>query len=401
MISSSSRPLIEASVPVLKAHGQEITRVFYQRMFEDHPELMNLFNMGNQANGSQQQSLASALFAYAAHIDHPEALAPVVRRIVHKHASIGVKQEHYPIVGKYLINALKEVLQEAATEDLLFAWNEAYSLLANQMIRAEEEMYAQQNTQAGTWYPMRVHAREQVSADVISLVLKHEDASRSYDFLPGQYVSIAVTLPSGQQQIRQYSLSDAQGLAHWRISIKKVDAHNNTPAGVVSRMLHDGVCVGDVVRVGCPYGDFTPSLDAESPLVLIAGGVGITPMVSILKSLALQKSTRSIMLIHASIDQDHHVHAADVLAVGKDLPQLVVHDVYETLEHAPPSKHQVHLGRVSLDQKMIQAYREGDFYICGAPNFMDNLWQQLIGLGMNPSQIHRELFGPDALSHLM
>ncbi len=72
MLSSFARPYIEASVPVLREHGTTITTAFYKNLFEDHPELTNLFNMGNQAQGQQQQSLAAAVFAYAANIDNPE-----------------------------------------------------------------------------------------------------------------------------------------------------------------------------------------------------------------------------------------------------------------------------------------------------------------------------------------
>ena len=103
MVSAVARPYIDASVPVLREHGVTITRTFYRNMFAAHPELTNIFNMGNQANGSQQQSLAAAVFAYAANIDNADALGPVVSRIIHKHASVGIKAEHYPIVGRHLL----------------------------------------------------------------------------------------------------------------------------------------------------------------------------------------------------------------------------------------------------------------------------------------------------------
>ena len=106
LISASARPYIDASVPVLREHGVTITRTFYKNMFEEHPELTNLFNMGNQASGAQQQSLAAAVFAYAANIDNAAALGPVVNRIVHKHASIGIRADHYPIVGRHLLGAI-------------------------------------------------------------------------------------------------------------------------------------------------------------------------------------------------------------------------------------------------------------------------------------------------------
>ncbi|WP_308418561.1 globin domain-containing protein [Chitinimonas arctica] len=90
MLSPASRPYIAASVPVLREHGLTISRLFYQQLFEAHPELTELFNMGNQANGAQQQSLASAVFAYAANIDNAAALAPVLERIVQKHMAVGI-----------------------------------------------------------------------------------------------------------------------------------------------------------------------------------------------------------------------------------------------------------------------------------------------------------------------
>ena len=85
MISATSRPYIDASVPVLRELGPTITKRFYADMLATHPALTRLFNMGNQANGAQQQSLAAAVFAYAANIGNPGALGPVVQRIVHKH----------------------------------------------------------------------------------------------------------------------------------------------------------------------------------------------------------------------------------------------------------------------------------------------------------------------------
>jgi nitric oxide dioxygenase len=142
MISAASRPYIDASVPVLRAHGLAITTAFYRNLFAELPQMANLFNMGNQANGAQQQSLASAVFAYAANIGNPDALGPVVVRIMHKHVSVGVRAEHYPIVGRHLLGAIAEVLGEAATPALLAAWQEAYDSLARLFIDAERALYA-------------------------------------------------------------------------------------------------------------------------------------------------------------------------------------------------------------------------------------------------------------------
>jgi nitric oxide dioxygenase len=149
MISDASRPYIDASVPVLRQHGLAITRLFYENMFKAHPELTSIFNMGNQASGVQQQSLASAVFAYAANIGNPGALGPVVQRIVHKHVSVGIRAEHYPIVGHHLLGAIAETLGDAATQPLLDAWKEAYTSLARLLIAAEAELYSTAGIQPG------------------------------------------------------------------------------------------------------------------------------------------------------------------------------------------------------------------------------------------------------------
>src|SRR5690242_18726695 len=105
MISDASRPYIDASVPVLREHGRTITKLFYKNLFAEYPELTKLFNMGNQASEAQQNALASAVFAYAANIGNAGALGPVVKRIVNKHVSVGIRAEHYPIVGRHLLGA--------------------------------------------------------------------------------------------------------------------------------------------------------------------------------------------------------------------------------------------------------------------------------------------------------
>jgi nitric oxide dioxygenase len=229
MISATSRPYIDASVPVLREHGLAITTRFYERLFAAHPAMKNMFNMGNQANGAQQQSLASAVFAYAANIGNPGALGPVVERIVQKHAAVGIRAEHYPIVGQNLLAAIADTLGDAATPPLLAAWDEAYTSLARLFIAAEEELYGR-TAAAGTLTAMRVLEVETQSADVVSIRMAPVDDSAVPAFKAGQYVSVTVTFANGQRQIRQYSLSDAPDGATLRISVKRESASRGAPA---------------------------------------------------------------------------------------------------------------------------------------------------------------------------
>ena len=140
-LSKKTIDIIKSTVPVLEVHGVTITSVFYKNMFTNHPELLNIFNHANQSQGRQQVALANMVYAAAQHIDRLEAVLPAVKQVAHKHRSLGVKPEHYPIVGEYLLGAIKEVLGEAATEEIIGAWAEAYGVIAQVFIDIEDDMY--------------------------------------------------------------------------------------------------------------------------------------------------------------------------------------------------------------------------------------------------------------------
>ena len=106
-------------------------------MFSKHPELLNIFNHPNQKQGSQQTALANTVYAAAANIDNLAAIIPVVKQIATKHQSIGNFTEHYPIVGENLLAAIKDVLGDAATDEIIKAWAEAYGVIADAFIGIE------------------------------------------------------------------------------------------------------------------------------------------------------------------------------------------------------------------------------------------------------------------------
>ncbi|QAU35656.1 globin domain-containing protein [Janthinobacterium sp. 17J80-10] len=398
MVSRASRPYIDASVPVLREHGLAITRTFYRNMFAEHPELTNLFNMGNQANGVQQQSLASAVFAYAANIDNAQALQPVVKRIVHKHASVGIRAEHYPIVGRHLLGAIQETLGDAATAPLLAAWDEAYGELADALIAAERELYAQAGTEAGALRAMKVTGVERQSEDVLSYTLAAGDGQALPAFKPGQYVSVAVSFADGSRQLRQYSLSDTPLASHLRISVKREAGNAQAPAGQVSNWLHENVKADDLLHITHPFGDFAPDVASIDPVVLLSAGVGITPMVSALNHIARVNPARHVIFSHAARDASHHAHQADIAAAQKRMPNLRVVSFHETLLADAPAG--THAGLMEVSRLPSWPRTETNVYLCGPLGFMREQWRALITAGVPAARLHREVFGPELLDHL-
>ncbi|TCS38301.1 nitric oxide dioxygenase [Paucimonas lemoignei] len=397
MVSPAARPYIDASVPVLREHGLAITRTFYRNMFAAHPELTNLFNMGNQASGVQQQSLAAAVFAYAANIDNAQALQPVVQRIVHKHASVGIRAEHYPIVGRHLLGAIQETLGDAATPALLAAWEEAYGELASALIAAEKELYRQAATEAGELRAMRVAAVTRQSEDVMSYTLEAIDGKALPAFKPGQYVSVAVDFADGRRQLRQYSLSDSPLAPHLRISVKREAANSQIPAGAVSNWLHDHVKAGDLLRVTHPFGDFTPDADSDEPVVLLSAGIGITPMVAVLNHIVRANPRRHVIFGHAARDEAHHAHQADIAAAKAAMPNLQVISFHESLA---ADTDEILAGRMEVARLPSWPRMETNVYLCGPLGFMREQWSALLAAGVPVVRLHREVFGPEMLDHL-
>lgn len=394
MISSASRPYIDASVPVLREHGLTITTLFYQNMLAEHPELTRIFNMGNQARGAQQQSLAAAVFAYAANIANPAALGPVVQRIVHKHVSVGIRAEHYPIVGRHLLAAIATTLGDAATAPLLAAWAEAYGSLAQLLIAAEAELYSTAGVQPGATRPLRVTEVTRESENVISLRMVANDEQPLPAFSAGQYVSVAVDLPGGVHQLRQYSLSDACGKDSLRISVKR---ETGTPGGAVSNWLHEHVQVGSVLQVTHPFGEFTPDTESDQPIVLLAAGVGITPMMSALNRIAQVAPQRRVIFGYATRDVAHHPLRADLAAAQSLMPQLDVVTFYE----APGEAAGVVAGRMQIASLPAWDLATTEVWLCGPLPFMQVQWLALLDASVPAARLHREVFGPDLLDHLL
>lgn len=144
--------IVKSTAPVLAQHGTAITTHFYKRMLNNHPELRNVFNAAHQNTGTQPAALAHAVWAYAENIDNLGALTTAVSRIGHKHASLGITPDQYPIVGENLLASLKEVLGDAITDPIVDAWGAAYQQLADIFINFERDLYqkAEQTPEAGT-----------------------------------------------------------------------------------------------------------------------------------------------------------------------------------------------------------------------------------------------------------
>ncbi len=140
ILSAETKAIIKSTAPALQTHGVAITTRMYERLFEN-VEVKALFDQAAQESGEQPRRLAGAILAYAQNIDKLENLTGAVSRMVARHVETGVRREHYPYVAEALLPAIRDVLGEAATDEVLAAWGEAYWALAELLISMEEAAY--------------------------------------------------------------------------------------------------------------------------------------------------------------------------------------------------------------------------------------------------------------------
>lgn len=388
MLDAQTISVVKSSIPAVVATGPRLTAHFYDRMFRHNPELKEIFNMSNQRNGDQREALFNAICAYATNIENLAILLPAVEKIAQKHSSFAIKPEQYNIVGSHLLASIDELLNPG--QEVLDAWEKAYGVLAGVFVNREAEIYQEQAAKPGGWEgtrDFRIVAKTPQSTLITSIELEPVDGGAVAEYKPGQYLGIWIK-PEGfsHQEIRQYSLSRAANGRNYRIAVKQEES------GLVSGWLHREAKTGDIVQLTSPAGDFFLDVTPQTPVTLISAGVGQTPMLAMLETLAISAHSAQVNWFHAALNRDVHAFAEEVAQHGAHLPRFKSHVWYQTPDTA---------GSFNSEGLMELAAHEGDFsapdmvfYLCGPVGFMQFAARQLVALGVDSSRIHYECFGP-------
>ncbi|MFI7442004.1 globin domain-containing protein [Nonomuraea indica] len=402
MLSAESAAIVRATLPAVGAALDAITTRFYETMFAERPELLDgLFNRGNQRSGEQRRALAGSIAAFAGMLlDRPdERPDELLGRIAHKHAAVGITDDQYVIVHKYLFAAIVEVLGEAVTPEVAAAWDEVYWLMAGALIAAEARLYAEAGAHGGdTWRQWRVVERRAETADVVSFVLQPADGGPAPAARPGQYVSVRVRMPDGVSQLRQYTLSGFGEDGLRRITVKRVHG-GDQPEGEVSNLLYATVKEGDELTLSAPFGDVTlddvHTAGKGAPVVLASAGIGCTPITAMLQHLADTGSDRRVLLLHADTSEPAHALRADMTALADALPGGSRVFWYEEQPEGGTATAPGTVRAGTMDLTGVDIPEGAVAYLCGPLPFMRHVREQLIEAGVAPRDIHYEVFGPD------
>jgi len=247
----------------------------------------------------------------------------------------------------------------------------------------------------------RVEGKVLEAESCCSFYLAPHDGRPLPPYLPGQYLTFRLTVPEQQRELtRCYSLSDSPDHTdYYRVTIKRIPPPRNVenaPSGVVSSHFHDRIQVGDILDVKAPSGHFHLDVESRAPVVLIGGGIGITPALSMLNYLASAPGKRDVWFFYGVRNGREHILKDYLREIAEQNPNIRLSVCYsDPLPSDRPGQDYDFAERVSVDLfKKLLGVNNYEFYICGPPPMMASLTADLGKWGVPENRIHVEAFGP-------
>ena len=268
----------------------------------------------------------------------------------------------------------------------------------------ESKIDTQQDESAWVGFRKFVVDRLETEAkDVTSVYLRPQDGKPLRGFLPGQFLTFQLKIPGeAAPTVRCYSLSTSPNRDYYRCSIKKVPPprdRDDLPSGKSSTYFNDVVQEGEVLDVKSPSGAFFLDMQSTEPVVLLAAGIGITPIFSMLKTVSEKQPERKVVLFYGSLNAENHAFKSELRRIKAENPNIQVVDCYShPTEHETEGVDFDYKGWVSADLlKETLPSNKFHFYMCGPPPFMEAVYKGLIDWGVPDQRVHFEAFGPASI----
>jgi uncharacterized protein len=268
---------------------------------------------------------------------------------------------------------------------------------------AAQKKFEQQRNQFtwNGWRKFEVVKKVHEGGNICSFYLRPNDKKPLPPFSPGQYLTFRLQLPGDKQPttVRCYSLSDSPKPDYYRVSIKRTPPPREGPGNVSassSNYFHDHVKEGDILDVKAPSGGFYLDMTRHSPIVLIGGGVGLTPVLSMLNAVVESGSQREVWFFYGVRNRDEHIMREHFATIAREHPTVKLNICYsDPTEKCVHGADYHHAARVGADLfKTVLPSSNYDYYLCGPPPMMQSLHEGLREWGVPDANIHYEAFGP-------
>jgi len=367
MVSSEQQKLLQSTIATMREHGKDMMTKFYKNLFKDHPEYHNFFNETNQSSGRQPEAFAETIFRFVENLNNLDVIQPQMQRLSSKHRAVGVTPDQYPVVNKYLLQAIKENLGDKATPEVVAAWQAVLDLMAQTFIKREKELYAQLGEDKG-FVPFSVAKKEQIaSGPTYTFTLARQDGKKVWPHIAGQYITIRIEKDGVLHHGHYVPVEPSDGNTYV-IACRQGHDDQNT---IISEEIIRNRAVGSTVLVSAPAGSFGLVNDAKHHLI-ISGGIGITFLMGMINELNKQGHSSSVTVVQCAQTEDR-------AAFADKLRNMLPKGQYLLL-----TKEQ----QISKSHLQDKLKPDTQIYISGSETFLDAVNHILNELGHPRSHVH-------------
>ncbi|HTZ60120.1 MAG TPA: 3-alpha domain-containing protein, partial [Acidobacteriaceae bacterium] len=293
----------------------------------------------------------------------------------------------------YLPGHPREGLERALSiPSLSPGWRNSLQALAEQEVRgAQGNSGLAPSAPPPAWKgfrPLRVAAIHQECAGIRSFVLESEDRTPLPSPLPGQFLVFKLDL--NPSLMRSYSISGPQDAGTYRVTVKRAE-------GTGSHYFHDHIQPGDMLQVSAPRGTFTLA-EGDGPVVFLSAGIGATPVLAMLYSLASAHAAREVWWCYGARNGREHPFVSETRRLLAELSHSRSFIAYSQPEDSDQEGPDYNIrGHLSLSMlQQIQVPQTADFFLCGPPGFLSAMAAALKSWGVPYSRVHAEIFGTEA-----
>jgi ferredoxin-NADP reductase/phenylpropionate dioxygenase-like ring-hydroxylating dioxygenase large terminal subunit len=307
-----------------------------------------------------------------------------------------------PDRGRFLVNSehlcihFQRLVVQALTKDLVLPIQTGTAVPVSTTISVVPTASVRAENERNSYVELEVAKVEKESENIRSFYLRRADGGQLFPWAPGQFLPIRVAIPGyAEPFLRTYTLSTCCNPEFYRLTIKRDEGVSS-----VSQFMHTNVKAGFRLQAMMPRGKFVLDESSGCPVVLVSGGVGITPMIAIVEHIVEQGKRsglyRPIHFIHGARNSEVQAFGTHIRGLASEHPKLSVHVCYSD----PTSTDKIGVthdsqGRINIDLlTRLLPLGDYDFYLCGPSQFMNELYSGLIGIGIRPERIHYESFGP-------
>ncbi|CAF3627193.1 unnamed protein product [Rotaria sp. Silwood1] len=349
-VTNEQKQLLQSTVSAVREQGKSISTKFYEALFQNNPEYRNFLNETNVKSGKQGAAIIETVCCFIENIDNLDVMMPQMSRLSSKHRAVTVQPEHYPTLGKHLLQTIKEHLGNKATPEVMTAYEALLGLMSSIFIKREKELYSQLGNDKG-FIPFNITKKETISSgSTCVFTMQRQDGGKPWPYTVGQYITIRIEKDSKLQH-GHYMLLEPDNGSTYSIACREGHVDQNI---IVSEELIRNRQVNSTVLVSGPAGSFGLVSDAGHHL-FIAGGIGIASLMGMINALNRQGKANLTTVVQC-------VQSQDRAAFADQLQNMLPKGQYVMLTKDTP------ISKNHLEGKLQQGTH---VYVSGSETFLD------------------------------